>query len=256
VLNDESPTVLNLLLQRTDNVTRETKVSIARILVKHARMDPATARFLRMSLKYTITQVARSGFCGEYCCKILLAAGMNPNSRWAWDVAINEGNEPVCRLLVEFGSDPFLDYGLEDDDDDDDAASPFLAAARPSDTRIFEFFLTLWNERFSYTHGKNSNGDYPLHVVCCDPLACLQAIKVLVDRQPEVLAVVDGEHGLLPFHFAAIWDASLDVIFYLLQHCPDALHHVGGRSVRVDYPPQPCKFSSLNSSNHQYASNA
>jgi hypothetical protein len=32
----------------------------------------------------------------------------------------------------------------------------------------------------------------------------------------------------LPFHIAANWNASLDIIFYLLQHCPDALRHVSG----------------------------
>jgi hypothetical protein len=44
----------------------------------------------------------------------------------------------------------------------------------------------------------------------------------------DALAVVDGDEGLLPVHFAANWGASLDVIFYLLQHCPNALlFHVG-----------------------------
>jgi hypothetical protein len=35
--------------------------------------------------------------------------------------------------------------------------------------------------------------------------------------------LTEKEQGLLPFHFAAMWDASLDVIYYLLKHCPDAL---------------------------------
>jgi hypothetical protein len=54
---------------------------------------------------------------------------------------------------------------------------------------------------------------YPIHVVCCDPLVSLQAIKVLVECPADVLAVVDGEQGLLPFHFAANWGARLDVNF-------------------------------------------
>jgi hypothetical protein len=54
---------------------------------------------------------------------------------------------------------------------------------------------------------------------------------VLVALHADVLAMVDGEQGLLPFHFAANWGASLDVIFYLLQHCPSALHHTGSTTV-------------------------
>jgi hypothetical protein len=41
--------------------------------------------------------------------------------------------------------------------------------------------------------------------------------------------MVDGEEGYLPLYFAANWGASLDVIFCLLQRCPDSLFHVGGR---------------------------
>jgi hypothetical protein len=78
----------------------------------------------------------------------------------------------------------------------------------------------------SSTHGKNSDGDFPLHVVCCDPFASLEAIVVLVDRQVDALAMVDGGQGLLPFHFAPKWRASLDVISYLLQHCHNALHQI------------------------------
>jgi hypothetical protein len=35
---------------------------------------------------------------------------------------------------------------------------------------------------------------------------------MLVDRQADVLAMVDGEQSLLPFHFAANWGESLNVI--------------------------------------------
>lgn len=90
--------------------------------------------------------------------------------------------------------------------------------------------MTVWDERFTSTGGKNGDGDCPLHVVCCDPLVSLQAI-VLVDRQADVLAVADGEQCFLPTRFAANCGASLRVISYLLQHCPDALRHVAGSTV-------------------------
>ena len=56
---------------------------------------------------------------------------------------------------------------------------------------------------------------------------------VLVARQADVLALVDGEQGLLPFHFAANWGASLNVVYYLLQHCPDAFCHGGGNVTNI-----------------------
>jgi hypothetical protein len=57
----------------------------------------------------------------------------------------------------------------------------------------------------------------------------------------------------LPFHFAADWGASLDVIFYLLQHCPDALCHHGGNDVAVavaatDARPCPSNFPAVGTS--------
>jgi hypothetical protein len=175
---------------------------------------------MRKSFEYAIKGAENES------CEILLEAGLNPShDRWVWDCAIQQQNAPVCRLLVQYGADPFMEE--QGDENDVNATSPFLAAARLSDITIFEFFLDLWDERFSSTGGKNGDGDYPLHVVCCDPHVSLQAIELLVNRQADVLAVVDGEQGLLPFHFAANWGASLDVIFYLLQHCPDALRHVG-----------------------------
>jgi hypothetical protein len=39
------------------------------------------------------------------------------------------------------------------------------------------------------------------------------AIQVLINRHADAMSAVDGEQGLLPFHFAANWGASLDVIF-------------------------------------------
>jgi hypothetical protein len=53
---------------------------------------------------------------------------------------------------------------------------------------------------------------------------------VLVKRQPDTLAVADGEEGHLPFHFAVNWGANLDIIFCLLNSCPSALLSNGGNA--------------------------
>jgi hypothetical protein len=71
--------------------------------VEHAKTDRgATAvTLLRMSLEYAIQAAAAQN--DDCCAEILLEAGMNPSSRWAWDAAIQQGNEAICRLLVQYG---------------------------------------------------------------------------------------------------------------------------------------------------------
>jgi hypothetical protein len=44
----------------------------------------------------------------------------------------------------------------------------------------------------------------------------------VAESQAHTLTAVDGEESLFPFHFAAMWDAELDVIYTVLRHCPDA----------------------------------
>jgi hypothetical protein len=71
---------------------------------------------------------------------------------------------------------------------------------------------------------------------------------VLVNRYADSLASVDGEQGLLPFYFAADWGASLDLIFYLLQQCPNALCHGGSdvaavAAAAIDVGPRSSTFS-------------
>jgi hypothetical protein len=219
----DGSTWLNFLLQRgDDDVTRETKLTISCILVEHAKTDSATAAYMRMSLEYAINIIP---FQSADSCEILLEAGIPP--RWIWDCAIQSGNETICRLLVQHGADPFFEggdeddpdadpfseQGDEDDDDDDDddqcsaAASPFQAAARQSDTRTFEYFLTLWDVRFASTGGKNADGDYPLHVVCSDPHVSLETIRVLVTCHAEVLRMENKGfyHFTLPPIGVRIW---------------------------------------------------
>jgi hypothetical protein len=195
----------------------------------NTRVDSSqdTLRFLHSSLDYAIQYSDDD----DACCAILVEAGVQPNITSLY-TAIKHGNEPVCRLFVQHGVDPFQQ---EEDDGTDDGSycepvqSPLPAAARRQNTSLLEDFLDVWHERFASTQrqGKNSDGDYPIHVICSDAHVSLDAIQVLVRCQSETVAMVDGREGLLPFHFAANWGASLNVIYYLVRHCPDALHHAG-----------------------------
>jgi hypothetical protein len=63
------------------------------------------------------------------------------------------------------GSNPFLSEEENEGDEEHAAASPFLAASRLADTRIFEYLLDLWEAQFCSPDtagggGKNADGDY------------------------------------------------------------------------------------------------
>ena len=108
-----------------------------RLLVEHAQSDPAAAAFLQASLEFVINQNAFDG------CQILLEAGTEANTVTlyrAMNWAARQKRIAICQLLVNHPHhvDPFLQQGT--------GSSPFLAAAQQADTRIFEYFLELWDE--------------------------------------------------------------------------------------------------------------
>jgi hypothetical protein len=94
---------------------------------------------------------------------------------------------------------------------------------------------------------RNINGDLPIHVLCRDAQVPLHAICFLLEQEQQeqqqqqtrdynhhhnssgsssMVATRSNntQHGhYFPFRTAAMSDASLDVIFYLLQLWPDAL---------------------------------
>jgi hypothetical protein len=85
---------------------------------------------------------------------------------------------------------------------------------------LLEYFVDVWDERLFPT------ARYPIHAVCGDAQVSLPAIQVLVNRHAEApLAVMDHDQqpGLLPIHLDATGGASLEIVFYLLRQCPDAL---------------------------------
>jgi hypothetical protein len=159
-------------------------------------------------------------------CQILLRAGMNPVT--AMNYAIAKKKKLICQWLLELGVDPFRGGSAIRTTNDDDVdpqehvPSPFQASARLEDTSILELFLKHWNDRFAANGGNDDNGDYPIHWLCSDAQVSLPAIQLVAASQPHTLTMVDGEESLYPFHFAAMWNAELDVIYTVLRHCPDA----------------------------------
>jgi ankyrin repeat protein len=226
-------TSLNKLLCNND-ISRETKVDICRLLVNHAVENRDTLLFLQSSLEYAVEETSIRVDEDDYI-HLLLEAGMVPSSQ-ALYIAIRGEDVSLCQSLVRHGADPFLlepedlgDYveAGEDEEDPDPtaAASPFLAAVRLSDILIFDYFLDLWhNEHFLVTsQGRNASGDYPLHVICRDPYVSLQVIVLMVARHADAVMSLSGLEHLLPFQIASMANADLDVIFYLLKLCPHAL---------------------------------
>jgi ankyrin repeat protein len=232
-------TSLNCLLRGSGRRTRKIKVTICEILVNHAMINRDTAAFLQSTLENEIENTTAGG--STEGCEILLEAGLVP-SRCALFIAIQAGNEAACRLLTQHGIDPFLE---KDNDHENDrgnrdnhahegkrghAPSPFHAAARLTDMAILRYFMQLWNERFAASGGgRDTNGNSPLHALCRDKHVSIQAIQLLVQEfQANVAeqylpsAVHDGKPLHFPFHSAVMADASLNVLYYLLNHFPDA----------------------------------
>jgi ankyrin repeat protein len=218
-------TSANMLL-RDHLKNLEVKLAVCRILVEHAERDRATAVYLKASFDIAIKEAEI-----EHC-RILLDAGLDRISAMYW--AIQAGNEAVCRLLVhQYQVDPFAaqesnerSVGENETARTAAASSPFLAAARLQDTAILKFFMQLWGEGYASSAGRNDNGEYPIHVLCRDKHLSLQALGLLMGEecdQADTLIIADAIEHFLPLLSAALSDASLDVIYYLLQQCPDAL---------------------------------
>lgn len=91
--------------------------------------------------------------------------------------AIQKGNKSACRLLVQYGTDPFLQDGGEDtneNEEHDRLSTPFQYAARLED--IADICLERRQEYLS------SVGEYPIHVPCRYPQVSLHAVKLLLDH--------------------------------------------------------------------------
>jgi ankyrin repeat protein len=247
-------TSLNRLLHDSDK-SRETKLVICHMLVFAINVEQSSSSFLKQSLRFEIN---KRNFGNV---EILVEAGVEPTVH-AWNVTIRANQQALCRLMLlaaanggggggvggGAGVDHFQEYVQGYNDDDGDAyygISPFHTAARQVDTTIFKSFLIAWDERFatsSSSGGKNESGEHPIHAICRDGHVSLQAVQLLLSveqlkqqhqhqhqqqRQalpaplPASLEKLHGRH--FAFEIAAMADASIDVIFTLLQHCLDAV---------------------------------
>ena len=137
--------------------------------------------------------------------------------------AIEKGYVDGWRLLFQFDIDPFHHYEDEDDDEEEwhDGASPFHTASQQTNTSVLEYFIELWNDRFASTGGRNSNGDAPIDILCREARVSIEAVTLLVKTFDANLSM--ATQGYFPFQSAINVDANLDVIYYLLEHWPDAL---------------------------------
>ena len=161
---------------------------------------------------------------------------MEPKSWMLCHAATVARNASLCSWLVEHGVDPFLLERERDGETNDHSValdrffSPFQLAARHQDTSIMRFFLRLWNERFSHNSGKDTTGNCAIHhLLCRNQHVSLESVKLVMEHSYQeadndtTTLTMDSEEGSFPFALAAISDANLDVIFYVLKHCPAAL---------------------------------
>jgi Ankyrin repeats (3 copies)/Ankyrin repeat len=218
-------TALNILLR--SRKSKETKLTICRLLVKHGGRD---SKFLQTTLdkiiKTRIRHMPADDANDANNCEILLEAGVEPSYQ-AMHLAIKTKKEAIFRLLLQYGVDPFRQQQQLDPNEHDDAdvhqhaPSPFLEAAATcgdDDTGILESLLDLWDERFAANGGKNTNGDYAIHVLLRYPDICDPAVKLVVNRQAKYLSL---KPGFFPFGLAE--NARLDVIYFVLRYCANDL---------------------------------
>jgi ankyrin repeat protein len=132
----------SVVLLENPSKTREAKLSMCQALLSRAAAtdNNNTLEHLEDCL---FVMISRNRSIES--CDILLETGLDPsffrNNCSPMHVAISNGNEPVCRLLVQHGVDPFLPASHEE-------TTSFLFAARKQDISIFEYFMGLWDERF------------------------------------------------------------------------------------------------------------
>jgi ankyrin repeat protein len=126
----------------------------------------------------------------------------------------------VCRLLVERRPESLRRAAS-------DGSLPLHACANrwePSLEKI-QYFVGQYAEALAV---KDSDGSLPLHVALAQRKVSLEVAKFLVEQDPRSLRQKDGT-GLLPLHIAAVWHASLDVLYYLASKDPGSVY-TDGRS--------------------------
>lgn len=122
------------------------------------------------------------------------------------------------RLLVNgLGVDPFEDFP-----DKGYSAFQWVASQRNHHGLLKFFLRDVWDARYR-PGNPNENGDFPLHLACCDPDLHVTPLQHILNHNPDALGVPDREIGWFPVHLAAGWNASLDVVYTLLRRLPRVL---------------------------------
>jgi hypothetical protein len=199
-------------------------------LAEHAKTDVATFKYLQsvfINGFYIVSDDDRP--CNADICDILFQADITPTHRTLRTVTKDE-HVNVWRLFVQhFDIYPFPHDPLRCGDIDcDDEYSLFCLAAHQKDTELFSFFVEVWNQRFadssSGSSKRDAHGNAPIDIICRDARVSIQAVTLLVENKTFTANLsTTAAHGSYPFQSAVKAGASLDVIFYLLKHWPDAL---------------------------------
>ena len=81
---------------------------------------------------------------------------------------------------------------------------------------------------------QTANGETAIHLACQSHDVSLSVVRVLVEREPEALAMAEGFHGDLPLHtLFRRWGSCppLDVVQYLVEQNPQMLSFRAGHSL-------------------------
>ena len=123
---------------------------------------------------------------------------------------IEHGNEPICRLLVQYGSCPFTSAPFDDDADEQDyytVVASFQAASFLEDTSVFSFLLGCDLSPAS-RDVVDFDGNLPFRVLCGQQRVSVLAIMLWVEEDEALLSMVESQ-SLLPFHVVLMAGANL-----------------------------------------------
>ena len=234
VVNVEATTSLNTLLQMAEKPLA-VKNAVARVVVEHSqRQDRGDRDNTVAFLDACLEQEVNAGNADT--CELLLQAGTVP-TRSCLYAAIQHGKTHICRLLIRHGADPFQQQRSPEACNHEQEVilpppSPFHAAIRRKQTSILQLLLRRWDRSFAANGGKNEYGQLPIQVLCRYKHVSLPALELVLERAHDAAAVErrdddeqGGNRGHFPFYTAAQSDTSLDVVYRLVLHYPDALSH-------------------------------
>lgn len=92
---------------------------------------------------------------------------------------------------------------------------------------ILQNILQIWATR--YPSGQDPRGDTPLHIICRNSQATLQAVQIALRQNPQAIDVCNTQQGFIPIQDACLCSqGNLDVAYYLLRQKPNLLSSSSG----------------------------